>query len=143
MPHRIMNQTETKANIKIWGTNTSGKITLAGDLLSPTMVVNGTPTVNITYIQWITSGKNDPSSTDVINLNRNGETVVGLYQNNGNIDFGANGGMSEDTNNTSDIEYEIVGTGFAYITVRKAAGYKSKIQPEMYGSYDDPTSVNQ
>ena len=142
MPHRIMNQTETKASIKVWGTNVTGKITLTGDLLSPTMIIDGTPTVNITFLQWSSTGKNDPVSTDVININRDGETVIGLYQNTGTMDFGANGGMTEDTNNNSDIDYEIIGTGYAYITVRKVAGYKSKIQPEMYGSYDDTTSVN-
>lgn len=131
---RILNQTETKASIKVWGTNISGTITLAGDLLSPTMVVNGTPAVNITYLQW-------SSSTEAININRGGETVIGLYQNTGMMDFGANGGMTEDTNNTSDIGYQIVGNGYVYITVRKVAGYASKIETAQYSVYDDTNVV--
>ena len=141
MAFRILNQTETKATIKVWGTDTSGNISLAGDLLSPTMIVNGTPAVNITFLQWSSSSKSDSVSTDVININRGGETVIGLYQNTGVMDFGGNGGMTEDTNNTSDIEYQIIGNGYAYITVRKVAGYASKIETAQYSVYDNTTVV--
>lgn len=143
MPHRILNQTETRATIKLWGTDESGTVSLATDLLSPTMIVSGTPKANITFLQWSVSGKTDVNSVDVINIKRNGETVIGLFQNSGTIDFAGNGGITEDTNNTSDIAYEIVGTGYAYITVRKVSGYQSKIQPYKFASYDDPNSVNQ
>ena len=139
MPARILKQTETLAVIKICGSNTTGTVTLATDLLSPTMVVQGTPTVNISYITWTVSSAN----SDVINIKRNGSTVIGLYQNTGEIDLSANGGFAEDTDNTFDFEYQIIGTGYCYMTVRKVSGYKSKIQPETFGQYDNTNSITE
>ena len=139
MPSRILKQTETLAVIKIWGTNASGSISLATDLLSPTMVIQGTPTVNISYLTWTVSSAN----TDVINIKRNGSTVIGLYQNTGEIDLSANGGFTEDTDNTHDFDYQIIGTGYCYMTVRKVSGYKSKIQPETFGQYDNVNSITE
>ncbi len=139
MAHRILKQTETLAVIKIWGTNTTGTISLATDLLSPTMVIQGTPTVNISYLTWTVSS----ADGDVVNIKRNGSTVIGLFQNTGEIDLSANGGFSEDTDNTYDLAYQIIGTGYCYMTVRKVAGYKSKIQPETFGQYDNVNSITE
>lgn len=138
MAHRVMYQTETKAVIKVWGLTgtTNDTISLATDLLSPTMVIQGSPTVNINFITWgVTAG-----ASDLITITRGAVPIAYLYQN-GEMDFGGEGGWTEDTNNTSDIVVSIVGSGVVYITVRKVAGYKSKIEPETYGIYDNTTVV--
>jgi hypothetical protein len=133
-----MKQTETSAVIKVWGLTgtTTDTINLSTDLLSPTMVVSGTPTVNVNYITWcVTAG-----ASDLVTITRN-SVPLGYFYQNGQFDFGGEGGWTEDTNNTSNIVVTIVGSGVAFITVRKVAGYKSKINPETYGSYDNTTST--
>lgn len=133
MSHRVMYQTETKAVVKVWGTASADTITLATELLSPTMIVQGTPTVNIIGVTWfVTDGASDGvavvrNSIPVFNLTKNGQFDL--------ID------ISDDTANTSDIVVNITGTGGCYLTLRKTAGYKSKIEPETFGSYDNTTVV--
>lgn len=136
MSFRIIKQTETMAIVKVWGTNSTDTIALATDLLSPTMVVQGTPTVNISYITWYVS----PGASDSVNIVRNSIPVLNLHQN-GDLDFAGNGGFNEDTANTSNVVVSIVGNGGCYITFRKVAGYKSKIEPETFGPNDNTTVV--
>lgn len=136
MSHRIIKQTETMAIVKVWGTASSDTITLATELLSSTMVVDGTPTVNITGVTWYSSA----GASDGVTVTRNSIPVFNLYMN-GQLDLGGNNGISDDTGNTSDIVVTIVGTGGCYLTLRKVAGYKSKIEPETFGSYDNTTVV--
>lgn len=136
MAHRIIKQTETMALIKVWGTGSTDTITLNSDLLSSTTVVQGTPTVNITGITWYVSA----GATDNVTVTRNSIPVFNLYMN-GQLDLAGNNGISDDTANTSDIVITIGGTGGCYLTVRKVAGYKSKIEPETFGQYDNTTAV--
>jgi hypothetical protein len=136
MAFRIIKQTETLAIVKVWGTNSTDTIVLATDLLSSTMIVSGTPTVNITYVQWYVSA----GASDNVTVTRNAIPVFNLYQN-GDLDFAGNGGFADDTGNTSSIVVTITGTGGCYLTLRKAAGYLSKVQPERYGSYDNTAST--
>ena len=135
MPITVLKQTETIAVVKASGAG--GTITLATDLLSPTMLIQGTPTVNIAYAQWNISG----AASDKITVTRGGTAVLNLAQNAGELDMSGNGGWAETTNNTSDLVVSITGTGEAYLTLRKVAGYKSRIEPETFGSYDNPAVV--
>lgn len=137
MAYRVMYQTETKAVVKVWGTGSSDTITLATDLLSTTMTVTGTPTVNITQVMWFVS---NVSGADAVTVTRNSVPVFNLYQN-GQLDFAGEGGFSDDTANTSNIVVSIVGTGGCYLMLRKVAGYSSKLEPEKFGSYDNPAVV--
>jgi hypothetical protein len=131
----ILKQTETLAVVKFDGVG--GTLTLATNLLSPTMVVQGTPTVNITYAQWNISG----GASDKIVVVRGGTTVLNLAQNAGELDMSGNGGWAETTKNTDNIVVTTTGTGECYLTLRKVAGFKSKIQPETYGPNDDINSI--
>lgn len=126
------------AIVKVWGLTgtTNDTITLATDLLSPTMVISGTPTVNIAGITWGVT----PAASDLITITRTSVPIAYLYQN-GQMDFSGEWGISEDTNNTADINVTIVGSGVCYITLRKIAGYASKIEPWIYGPYDNTTVV--
>lgn len=137
MSKRVMYQTETKAVVKVWGTDSSDTITLATDLLSSTMTVTGTPTANITNVTWFVSNL---TGADAVTVTRNSVPVFNLYQN-GKLDFAGEGGFSDDTENTSNIVVSIVGTGGCYLTFRKAAGYSSKIEPWQFGSYDNTAAV--
>lgn len=137
MTKRVIKQTETSAVIKVTGTNVTETFTLATDLLSPTMVVSGTPDVNITFALWNIS----PGAGDTIKVTRGGASVLNFFQNAGEMDLGGNGGFSDDTESTSDIQVQIIGTGDLYLTLRKVGGYKSKVETEVYGQYDNTTVV--
>ncbi len=137
MTKRVLKQTETAAVLKVTGTNVSETFSLATDLLSPTMVVSGSPDVNIGYAQWNISS----AAGDTIIISRNGVAVLNLYQNSGELDMSGNGGYADDTNSTHDIQVQIIGTGDVFLSVRKAGGYKSKVEPETFGSYDNTTAV--
>ena len=131
----VLKQTETLAVIKVTGTG--GTVELATTLLSPTMIIQGTPTVNITFAQWNISA----GLSDNINITRGGVSVLNLQANGSTLDLSGNNGVSDTVGNTSDLVCTITGVGEAYITLRKAAGYKSKVEPEIYGQYDNPNVV--
>ena len=137
MAKRILKMTETLAVVKISGTGSSDTITLNTDLLSSTMVVDGTPRVNIAYVQWNVSS----AASDTITITRGGTPVLNLYQNAGELDLSGNGGYSDDTGNDQPLVVTITGTGNLYLTLRKVSGYKSKIETAQFGSYDNTTVV--
>ena len=135
MTKQAIRQTETICVYKVWGSGDT--INLATDLLSPTVELSGTPVprVNIIAISWWVS----PGAGDTVTITRNSVPLFNLYQN-GQLDLGGNYGHVDNTQNTSNIVIAITGTGGCFLTLRKAAGYRSFIQPETYGSYDNLTS---
>ena len=131
----ILRQTETLAVVKVYGAGAT-TITLATDLLSSTMTVTGTPTVNIAHVTWYCSS----GASDSVSIARNGVNIMHLYQN-GQFDFAGEGGFSDTVQNTQNIVVTITGTGGCYLTLRKEAGYSSKVEPWTFGSYDNPALV--
>jgi uncharacterized protein (AIM24 family) len=127
-----MKLTETSAIVKISGTGAE-TITLNTDLLSTTQTVSGTPKVGIGYLTW-TTGEN-------IVIARNGVTVYTLFTNTGEFDLSGNGGMLDIIQGTSNLVVTITGDGVIFLTLRKIEGYASKIEPEKFGSYDNPAVV--
>lgn len=132
----VIKQTETLAVVKVTGADSAGVINLVTTLLSPTMVISGTPTVDIGHVFWVCG-----TAASSVTITRNLVDVFSAFQS-GEMDFAGSGGFNETTEHTSNITVTIVGTGTVYLTLRKAAGYASKIQPWKYGSYDDETSVD-
>jgi hypothetical protein len=132
----LLRRTETLEVWKIYGTGSSDTIALATDCLSPTMEISGTPTVNITAVMWYASS----GASDGVTITRNAVPILNLYQN-GNMDMGGNGGFVDNVQNTQNIVVSIVGTGGCYLTLRKAAGYASKIETAQFGAYDNTTTV--
>lgn len=131
MPKRILKQTETLAIVKVWGTNVTETISLNSDLLSPTMIVEGTPRVNISFVTSYSQ-----SDADSIAVVRNSVPV--LYMNGvDQIDFSGNFGITEDTENSSNFVITISGTAGIYLNLRKVSGYKSKIETAQFSVYDD------
>lgn len=134
----ILKNTDQEAVVKVQGTAASATITLATDLLGSSQALDGaTQTVNITGLQW--SGAPD----GIITITRNSvviatlqTTAAGALEMNGQM-------MIPDTiENTQDIVVTISGAqSECWIKLRKAGGYKSKVENATYGSYDDPTRV--
>lgn len=128
----VLKNTNTLAVVKC---NTTGDaITLASLGLSSDVVAS--PKVSIAFVQWACS----PGAADVITISRGGTTVLTLYQN-GELDFGGNGGFLDKTAETSDFLITIVGTAQVYLTLRKTAGYTSKLEPAQFSIYDNPAAV--
>lgn len=138
MAKTILKNTETLAIVKVSGNNISETITLATDLLQSSTVVSGTPSVGINHIQWSLQGDNGATK---IAITRGATDVLSLYDNGQAFDFAGNGGFCETTGSTSDLVVTITGKAYAYITLRKLSGYKSKIETAEFGSYDDTTVV--
>lgn len=134
----ILKNTDQEAVVKVQGTAASATIALATDLLGSSQALDGaTQTVNITGLQW--SGAPD----GIITITRNSvviatlqTTAAGALEMNGQM-------MIPDTiENTQDIVITISGAqSECWVKLRKAGGYKSKVENATYGSYDDPTRV--
>lgn len=128
----ILKLTEQQAIIKLVGAGTH-TIDLATDLLSPTQIISGTPTVGINHLQWSTGGN--------VVIRRNAVDIMQLYTNTGTLDLSGHGGFIDAQNGTHNIDVVITTGGTVFITLRKMAGYASKIEPYAFGQYDNENAV--
>ena len=134
MAKRVISLRNNEALVKIEGAAGANTIDLDVDLLGAWEVVDGTPTVNIVGIVWTTT-------TGTATIVRNGVTIAvcagstgSLTPNNGfHLDNGGNTNDIVVTSATAEVQI--------WLKLHKVAGYKTKYQPEQFGSYDDPTSA--
>ena len=102
----------------------------------PSQELDGdTQTVNITGATW--TGANN----GIITIARGGVTVMTLQANAaGQLDFAGQMMIPDPIANTSDIVVTISGAqAECWLKLRKVSGYKTHIEPEQFGSYDDPS----
>lgn len=135
----VLKNSESETVIKVTGSGGDVTIDLQTDLVSSTQVVDGgTQTVNITGVSW--SGETTQYSL-VLRNNVRVFTLSGGAAS--SLMFDGQTMCPETTQNTSDIVVSMSGTGEGecWIRLRKVAGYKSKVETSIYGSYDDPTRV--
>jgi hypothetical protein len=115
----------------------SGTINIA-NLAATTQARNSdTPAVNI--VRFICTGA-DGAATRVT---RGGKNIISVAPENAPILDLTQYGISDNTNNTADIVIvnDVAKPVTGYITMRKIAGYSTKVENEVYGAYDDPTRV--
>ena len=115
----------------------SGTINIA-NLAATTQARNSdTPAVNI--VRFICTGA-DGAGTRVT---RGGKNIISVAPENAPILDLTQYGISDNTNNTADIVIvnDVAKPVTGYITMRKIAGYSTKVENEVYGAYDDPTRV--
>ncbi len=133
----VLKNTNQEAIVKISGVG-SETIDLQTTILAATQALDGaTQTVNIAGLEYT------GLASSTITIVRNGVTVVSLAaEGHDYVSYAAGAGFVETTENTSDIVVTI-GTANAqcYLTLRKTAGYATKVEDATYGSYDDPTRV--
>ena len=143
MSKTTLRLTETKASFKIHTESTllNETITLATDCLDSNREAlaggSNVPKANIIAMWW--AGAPDV----IITIKRNNVTIATLHADSpGTFDF-EDVHFVDNIENTSDIVVTTTGTGAAqlYITVRKIAGYLTKIETPAYGSYDDETVI--
>lgn len=131
----ILKLTNQEAVVKVAGTSGSATITLATDLLTGAgQALDGsTQTVNI--VKAITSGLVGSAIT-VARNSVNILTVAG--ENAGVFDLNSNG-FVDTIQNTKDIVVSIGSVeSQIYLVLRKVGGYKTTIEIEQFGPYDDP-----
>ena len=132
---RILKLTNTEAIVKIDGEPGTVTIDLDVDLKLSSEDIVGTPIVNIITMQ--VSGK--PNS--VLSVARNSENLWDLQANTAElVDLNNIGGISDPTNNTSDIVVtSSTAEGQLLLRLRKVSGYVTKIRPAETGS-DQPVA---
>ena len=139
MSKAILKLSESKAVVKVFGTDAEETITLGTDLLSTTQVAVDTegngPRVNLIAIHWTGS----LNSTAVIS--RGADAVMHLQANAASSLMFQDQDFTDNVNNTEDIQVACTGDMQIYFVLRKASGYISKVEDSVYGSYDDPTRV--
>lgn len=126
---RILKLTNTEAIVKVDGAVGTVTIDLDVDLKLATEEISGTPTVNISVLK--ASGK----PTSVLSVARNSVNLWDLQADAAeNINLLEIGGVTDATNNTSDIAVT-VGTaeGQLILKLRKVSGYKTLIRTEQTG----------
>ena len=137
MPLTVMKQTHKDVNIKIAGaTGDSGTLDISTLLATGQELDGATQRVNILAAQWT------GNATGVLTLTRNGVIVMTLQSTPaGQITLDDGTYVPDNIENSSDIGWSITGTTGqieAWIRLRKESGYKTQVEPEQFGSYDNP-----
>lgn len=131
----VMKNTHQEAVIKIAGTAASATIDLSADIVAAGQALDGlTQTVNIVGVMWsgVTNGQ--------IQVVRNAVVVKTMTTDTADYhDYSGQDMIPESTENTSDIVVTISGAqAECWIKLRKIGGYKTTIEPEQFGPYDNP-----
>lgn len=104
---------------------------------SQALVDGGTPTVNI--VRFVTTGELTSSVTVI----RNSKVLIAAAPENAPFLDLITFGVSENQQNTYDIviSNNVAKQVTGYITLRKTAGWATKVETATYGAYDDVTRV--
>lgn len=146
MSKAILRKTDTKVSLKLYCETTetlSETITLATDLLDSSREAlaggSNVPKANIISLWWA------GASGVVITIKRGtpATTIATLHCDSpGSFDF-EDVHFVDNIQNSENVVITASGAGAAqlYVTMRKVAGYLSKIETPAYGSYDDETVI--
>jgi hypothetical protein len=119
-------------------TNESATITL-NSLAADTQSLNGDdPLVNI--VRFVCTGELGSKVT----VTRNGKQIIACSPENAPFLDLTSMGISDGTNNDEDIvvaQATALKSVTGYITLRKIAGWSTKVETVTYGAYDDETTV--
>lgn len=131
----ILKKTHQEAVVKVAGTAAAGTISLASDLLPTGQALDGgTQTVNIVGVTW--TGAAD----GIVTITRNSVVVMTLQANAaGALEFNGQMMLPDTIENTSDVVVTISGAqAECWLRLRKVGGYKTTVEPEQFGIYDNP-----
>ena len=134
----ILMLTETYAVVKVAGTDGNATIDLQTELLRSSEALDGaTQRVNIIGLQW--TGADGGIAT----ITRNNVVITTLQANaQGALEMNGQMMMPDSINNDYDIVVTISGAqAECWIRLHKISGYTSKVEPGLYGEYDDPTRI--
>jgi hypothetical protein len=136
MTQTIVKNVHQEYIVKVEGTNTDEYILLS-ELIPVGQVQFGlvaNTRVNIVGVTW--TGDNG----SVITIKRNNVTIMTLQANASNqLDFGGQLMVPDTIANNNDIVVSISGgQAECYLKLHKVGGYRTTIEPEQYGPYDNP-----
>jgi hypothetical protein len=132
----ILRNVHQEAAVKVAGTVASATIDLSVDLLNTGLVLDGdTQAVNIVGVVWT------GNTGGVITITRNDVTIMTLQAAAaGMLYFDGQTMVPESVENTSDIVVNISGAqAECWLKLRKVSGYKTTVEPEQFGHYDNPS----
>ena len=134
----VLMLTDANAVVKVAGSGAAAIIDLQTDLLKSNEVLDGaTQKVDISGFQWT------GDSAGVITIARDGTTIATLLASAaGALEMNGQMMMPDPIQNDKDITVTISGgQAECWIRLHKVSGYASKVEPGLYGSYDDPTRI--
>lgn len=132
----VMKKTHQEAIVKVAGTAAAATIDLSADLVAAGQVLDGaTQKATITGVSW--TGAAD----GVITITRNSIVIMTLQANAaGMMYFDGQSMVPDNIEESSDLVVTISGAqAECWLKLRKTSGYKTTIEPEQFGPYDDPT----
>lgn len=131
----IMKKTHQEAVIKVAGTDGSATVVLATDVTAAGQVLDGAvQKASITGVTW--TGANG----GLITISRNSVVVMSLQAAAaGMLYFDGQTMIPDNTEEASDLVVTISGAqAECWLKIRKVSGYKTTVEPEQFGSYDNP-----
>jgi hypothetical protein len=131
----VMKKVHQEAIIKVAGTDAAATIDLSADLVAAGQALDGaTQKVSIVGVTW--TGAAD----GIITITRNSVVVMTLQANAaGALYFDGQTMIPENIEEASDIVVTISGAqAECWLKLRKVSGYKTTIEPEQFGPYDNP-----
>lgn len=131
----VMKKTHQEAIVKVAGTADTSTINLTTDLLASGQVLDGaTQSVNIVGVMW--SG----APTGQIQIRRNNVVIKTMIADSADYhDYSGQDMCPENINNTFPIVVVVSGAqAECWLKLRKVGGYKTTIEPEQFGPYDNP-----
>ncbi len=133
----FLRKTHGEVVVKVAGTGAAETISLTTDLLPAAgqiLTPAGTPKVNIVGVTWT------GAPTGVVTIVRNSVTIMTLQADAaGSLEFNGQMMIPDSINNSSDIVVTISGAqAECWLRLRKIEGYQTTIEPEQFGSHDNP-----
>lgn len=131
----IMKKTHQEAIVKVAGTAAAGTIDLSADLVAAGQALDGdTQKVSITGVTWA------GATNGVITITRNSIVIMTLQANAaGMLYFDGQSMVPDNIEEASDIVVTISeAQAECWLKLRKVSGYKTTIEPEQFGPYDNP-----
>jgi hypothetical protein len=131
----IMKKTHQEAIVKVAGTAAAATIDLSADLVAAGQVLDGdVQKASITGVTW--TGAPD----GVVTITRNGVVIMTLQAGAvGMLYFDGQTMIPDNIEEASDLVVTISGAqSECWLKLRKISGYKTTVEPEQFGSYDNP-----
>lgn len=135
----ILKKTHQEAVIKIAGTGAAATISLVDDIVAAGQVADEEASQSATIVGVTWTG----AANGVVEIKRNDAVIMTLQANAaGMLYFDGQSMIPDAVESLSDVVVTISGAqAECWLKLRKTGGYKTTVEPEQYGPYDDPTIV--
>lgn len=135
----VIKKTHQEAVVKVAGTAAAATISLATDLVAAGQIADTEASQNVSIVGVTWTG----ATNGIVEIKRNDVVIMTLQANAaGMLYFDGQSMIPETVESLSNIVVTISGAqAECWLKLRKVSGYKTTVEPEQYGPYDDPTIV--